>query len=400
MSDDRVSDSLNIVFIGGFPYPQGMAGTKRIQHAIDGMKRLGNVKSGVIVLRQSSTANIPTGVYQGTPYETVMPDLMRIKLVLLAPLFYAKARHAIRSAFDSNRKNILFVYGPPEIDNVPLVGFARRLGYKIVFDIVEDDDAAAEISVSLYHRLKNFYTRRRTARIASLADGIVVISSHLERKFSLLSQDSIPIHLRPISVDFSRFEASLDENCQSRRLFYAGSFGVKDGVHNLLDAFDVLAQRYSFLRLVMTGKGSHEDLQPVLNRIARSPFGERIEYRGFLDDDTYYKLLQLPGLIPCMTRIDLPYAHGGFPFKLGEFLATGKPVIASRVSDVGRFLTDKEDALLVSPGSVGDIVDAVEFIQNNPEAALKIGKLGKCRAFTCFDLHSQAHFLRNYLLEV
>ena len=29
---------LNLVFMGGFTYPRGMAGTKRIQHAINALK--------------------------------------------------------------------------------------------------------------------------------------------------------------------------------------------------------------------------------------------------------------------------------------------------------------------------------------------------------------------------
>ena len=56
-----------------------------------------------------------------------------------------------------------------------------------------------------------------------------------------------------------------------------------------------------------------------------------------------------------MTRTDSAYANAGFPFKLGEFLASGKPVIASNVSDVGKFFTDRHDTMLVKPGECKEI---------------------------------------------
>ena len=70
-----------------------------------------------------------------------------------------------------------------------------------------------------------------------------------------------------------------------------------------------------------------------------------------MDEKDYYSLLNNAD-IPCMTRVDLAFANAGFPFKLGEYLAAGKPVIASRVSDVDRFLVNGQNAMLVNPGSV------------------------------------------------
>ena len=392
-------NKINLIFLGDFPYPHGMAGTKRIQHAIDGLKQFDDVSIRVIVLRQSSAANPPSGVYRDISYETVMPNLMRMKLVLLSPAFFAKAKAAIRRAFVPEERNILFVYGPPAFDNIPVVRFARKLGYKIVFDIVEDDDAAIEISKSVYHRVKNHCTRRMTRQIAALADGLVVISSHLERKFTGLIAGKIPIHLRPISVDFSCFTAAPQPVGEIVTLFYAGSFGIKNGLPVLLDAFDQLAAHRANVRLVLTGKGSDEMMRSTLARIDASPFKERIEYKGYLDDAAYYAALN-DADIPCMTRVDLAYAQAGFPFKLGEFLATGRPVIASRVSDVEHFLEDKRNVLLVKPGSVEEIVKAVDYIHQNPEIAQNIGKQGRVHARECFDAFSQARAMRLFLLSI
>lgn len=396
MLDNRARRKLSIIFLGGFPYPQGMAGTKRIQHAIDGMKDAPGVSIRVVVLRQSSEQNALSGVHEGIPYETVMGDLLRSKAVLMSPLLHLKAKRTIGGLFQPDQTNILFVYCAPSWDNLPTIRYARRCGYKVVFDIVEDDDLAFGVSKSLWHRVKNIHTRYATRRISSLADGIVVISSHLEAKCRRLTCGSIPLHYRPVSVDLARYPSKSQRFGDAVKLFYSGSFAKKDGVPVLLDAFDRLAAEHKDIHLVLTGRGSDEAMRGILSRIGSSPFSERIDYKGYLDDDAYYAMLNAAD-IPCMTRVDSGFAQAGFPFKLGEFLATGKPVIASRVSDVERLLCDRHDAMLVRPGDSGAIAAAVEYLIAHPDEAAAMGRQGREKAKAHFDFRTQGKALLEFM---
>jgi glycosyltransferase involved in cell wall biosynthesis len=101
-----------------------------------------------------------------------------------------------------------------------------------------------------------------------------------------------------------------------------------------------------------------------------------------------------------MTRVNLAYAHAGFPFKLGEFLATGKPVIASRVSDVDRFLIHGHNAMLVKAGSSAEVCEAAEFLIDNPESAEAIGVRGREVAKSFFDCKQQGKGLLAFLENV
>ena len=108
---------LNVVFLLSIPFPQGMAGTKRIQHAIDGLKEQG-VHSSVIITRQSANLNKPEGDYKGVPYKTIMPDLIGWKLALKLPVLFIKTAAEIYRLFNPKHKNVLFVYDHPSIDNI------------------------------------------------------------------------------------------------------------------------------------------------------------------------------------------------------------------------------------------------------------------------------------------
>jgi len=384
------------VFMGEFTYPHGMAGTKRIQHAIDALKGNSEVSVRVLIQRQSSKTNVLSGIYEGTPYDTIMGDLLRAKMVVMLPLLWIKTICSIRKAWRDDCKNIIHYYGPLSFESIVPLYYSRNLGYRIVFDIVEDVDAARVISNSIYHRIKMHSLARLSSRTMDLASGIVVISSRLESKYHGLVRGCIPVYLRPISVDLDRFPNVSSWMNVSVSLFYAGSFGKKDGIPVLIDAFEKVAERRHNVRLVLSGIGDHEAMRALSSCIESSPYKERIEYKGYLNEQAYYALLNSID-IPCMSRIAIEYAHAGFPFKLGEFLATGKPVIASKVSDINNFLKNKYNAILVEPGDSDDLAAAVEYLIDHPDAAAAIGKQGREVARSLFDYRTQGESLLSFL---
>jgi glycosyltransferase involved in cell wall biosynthesis len=394
-----VNKKINLVMTGGFTYPHGMAATKRVQHAIDSLKNYPGIAIRVILQRQSSEHNTLSGIHEGTPYETVMGDLLRSKMLVALPTLYYKTIAALKRAFRPDHKNVIYFYGPLFIESVMPLSYAQRLGYKIVFDVIEDYNLTNNISRSFYGYLKNNLAGRLSSRIKPLSAGIIVISSHLEKKYRTFTQGKLPVHYMPVSVDMDRFPLNLGGMKPIVSLLYAGSFGMKDGLPVLLDAFDRLAGRYANVRLVLTGRGDSEAMKEFHARVELSPHKDRIEYKGYLDENDYYSLLNEAD-IPCMTRIDHAYAHAGFPFKLGEFLATGKPVIASRVSDVERFLVHGQNAMLVQAGSSEEVCEAAEFLINNPEAASVIGVHGRKAAESFFDYRQRGKALMAFLENV
>ena len=390
---------LNLIIFGTFDYPCGMACTKRIQHTISGQKTYTNISIHVVVIRQSSQKNALNGVFQGIPYETVMGNVLRMKMVLMAPLLHLKARKVVKKVFQPGQHNILFVFGPLHFDNLPTIRYARSIGYKVVLDIVEDDHLAWNILKSPWHRLNNLYVCYVTNRIASIADGIVVISSHLEKKFRNLTSGTVPIHQMPISVDMDLFPEVYQQFSNPISLFYAGSFAKKDGVPVLIDAFNKLASKRDNVCLILTGVGSNETMGIVYEKIETSPYKNRIVYKGYLDDSEYYKVLRNADIL-CMPRIDTGFAQAGFPFKLGEYMASGKPVIASTVSDIPVLFKDRQEVMLVPPGSSDAIVEVAEILINNPEDAFAIGSRGRDVAKKLFDYRLQSEQLHDFLRRI
>ena len=384
--------------MGGFTYPSGMAATKRIQNIITALKSAPNVTTRVILQRQSSSDNPVYGSHEGTPYEIIFPDLFRSRLFLLLPVLHYKTIKTLRGAYRPDCKNIIYFYGPLFLDSIVPLSYAKKLGFKIVFDVIEDFGLAKDISHSYYQYARSMLANKISSQIKNLADGIIVISSYLEDQCRKLTDAKTPMHYMSVSVDMVLFsgEIEVEDDKPTKVFLYAGSFGKKDGLSVLLDAFDKLAEQYSNIRLVLTGKGEDLSMQTFYSRLEESPHKDKIDYRGYLDDESYYSLLNSIDF-PCMTRVDLAFANAGFPFKLGEFLATGKPVIASKVSDVDRFIVDRENAMLVEPNSVEEVCKAAEYLLNNPDRAKEIGENGREAARKHFDNIQQSRDFLDFI---
>jgi glycosyltransferase involved in cell wall biosynthesis len=385
---------LHIIFTG-FPYPNGMAGTKRNEHAIRTLADHG-ARINVLATRQSTKLNPPKGNFSGIEYTTIMPDTLRALYVLKYPLYFFKSQIMFKKIINiQNEKNkLLYLYGPPSLDNITLLLSAKFTGCLIVFDIVEDDNLAFFNSTSYWARVKNIIIRSLTRVALKKADGIIVISSHLKSKVQQIVDKKIPVHLRPISVDFTKFNVSTKFHQDNIDLLYSGSFGKKDGVEFLIEAFEGLAEKNGKISLLLTGMAKTVD--SILKKIEESSYKDRILFLGYLSDQEYYSTIMSADIL-CVPRIDDPYAHAGFPFKLGEFLATGKPVVVSNTGDIELYLEDKESAVLLEPGSAKSISDAVNFLINNPEKSKTIGQKGRDIAKKHFDHISQGNNLFSFL---
>lgn len=371
--------SVNVVFMGNLLYPEGLAETKRFQHFIDGVvARAGNTAS-VLLLRQSHPGRNDgrlSGEQRGVGFVTIGHGIKPgIGLPLSALRYAVDGCRYLSQTRQRNGRNVLFVYGEPNLENFLFVIWARLVGYRVVVDIVEDRYLITD-TAPLLSRLKARSVHWTTAHMHWFADGVTVISSYLLNKLEQIVAGRVPVQLIAISVDLSRVRESTAPFHRPVRILYAGNFGDKDGVENLIAGFEIAARKHPNIEFLMTGRAMPDRMASVLKRISESPFESRIRYLGYLSDDEYFGLISDCD-IPCVVRVPSEFADRGFPFKLGEYLATGRPVIAARVSDVARYLTDRESAMLVEPGSATGIADAIAFLLADEARALAIGRAGR-----------------------
>ena len=70
-------------------------------------------------------------------------------------------------------------------------------------------------------------------------------------------------------------------------------------------------------------------------------------------------------------------AKGGFPTKLVEYLASGKPVLFTDVGEISNYLIDGENGFLVPPESPSLYAEKILYIKNNIQSSKLIGENGR-----------------------
>jgi len=363
--------------MGNLSWPYGMAGTKRIQHIVDYLKEQGYPIS-LLLLRQGARKSIPEpeGEHRGVTYKTIGHDIKpKLSAMLKAPRYVRDGLHFLKNKKRSDMNNVVYFYGGPTIESLPFLMYAKSTGYRIVFDIVEELEDFSE-QRHLLGRIKAKSLVWLDKRLQNLADGLVVISHYLMERYRKKLSGNIPMLLMPIAAHVGTEQEKVAFG-DPVKIVYSGSFGNKDGVDNLIDAFINKRESIPEAQLFLTGKG--QNAEKYRQKVEGE---EQINFVGYLDDDAFYQFLSDADIL-CMTRVGSDYANAGFPFKLGEYLATGNPVIASKVGDVPRYLKDREDALLVEPDDVTAISDALEYSVRNPSTVLEMGRNGrnKCRQY-------------------
>ena len=92
-----------------------------------------------------------------------------------------------------------------------------------------------------------------------------------------------------------------------------------------------------------------------------------------------------------------PSYREGFGVACAEGMAHGKPVVASRVGGLLDLVVDGETGLVVEPGDIPGLRDALERLLDDRELRLRLGEAGRERAIERFAWpHVTAELIRAY----
>ncbi len=165
---------------------------------------------------------------------------------------------------------------------------------------------------------------------AKAADGLVVISKNLQEHY--LNCYNTKSYVLPIFVDLKRFTTPC--NAEPGVIGYVGSFRPKDGLEYVLNEFSKAVKSLGDLKLRLFGYAYN--LDELKSKISNLGLNEKVQLTGKLDyDDIPSALKSCDSLI--MNRTHEEFSTFGYPWKLGEYLASNRLIL---MSDSGGFSED------------------------------------------------------------
>jgi len=236
---------------------------------------------------------------------------------------------------------------------------------------------------------KNFWHQAlNIKKILLAADGIVAVSENTKddimELLNIEAQKIKVIHSGiKLPADFDINESQTDfwqkhnlESCQNRGIIlYVGTIEPRKNLVNLIKAYDLwrdsLTDKNSYLPLVLVGSRGWKT-KKIFSIWKKSNYQKDIIFLGYVDD------LERELLYRKANLFVYPSCYEGFGFPPLEAMARGVPVITSNVSSLPEVVADA--ALMVNPGSVDEIAQAMQFIFNDNDLRLRLIEKGRKRA--------------------
>lgn len=369
-----MSKQLHIgVLTGRTPYPTGLAATERIHLMARAMAEAGaTVNVWVDGLdRWPAVRNLTVaGERDGIPYEYLLGKTQESRCIgrlVLDRFAMARAsRRQLAAAARSKMLDGLYFYtslAKLDFERLVVRAQARRSHFPVVADLCEAPWSLKPSPSPVERRISPLWG----------LDGVICISRFLEdwvaQENARTRRSARLIHV-PILVDVNQITPALGPP-SGKAVLFAGSPAYEETLRFLLSAMEAVWKRHSDCTLVITGGATAATIGPQAMKPDR-----RIRFAGYLERQALLAEYRAAAVLAVPLFDDLR-SRARFPTKLGEYLASGRPVVTNCVGEIPRFLEDGGSAHATPPGDAAAFAAAIIRRLDDPAGGLVMGRIGR-----------------------
>jgi L-malate glycosyltransferase len=239
------------------------------------------------------------------------------------------------------------------------------------------------LPVAVLRRAADTVTLIRVHAVAGVSD---YVRDRFSRRFPFARRKVRTIYN---GVDLSRFNAAdqvvdidqrpaVAESGPLRVLAVAYLIRQK-GIDHLLRALALASDRT--IQLTIVGDGPE---LPLLRQLADElGISPRARFAGLRDDVQAL-------LAECHVFVHPAVWEEAFGLTIAEAMASGRPVVASRIGGIPELIEHGVSGLLVPPGNAQELAQALDLLARRPDLRRRLGSNARARAMQRFDLQECA----------
>ena len=290
--------------------------------------------------------------------------------------------------------NFEIVYERYSLFSIAGLKFARSQGLPFVLEV----NAPLIDEASKYRRLVlKDLARSLEKNLFTGADHIIAVSHEVARYISTIAPEArvstVPNGVTPerfINIKKEKTAGSLISEFDKSDFIicFVGSLKPWHGVDILIDSFAALPEDGRRNMLLIVGGKNKEKSE--LRRICRERgLKGRVVFTGAVEHD------DVPALLDWADVLVAPYPElSGFYFsalKIFEYMAAGKPIVASAIGQIEDILTHEYNALLTPPGDVSALRETLLRLRNDPQLRKTLGANARKEAI---EKHTWKHRMK------
>jgi glycosyltransferase involved in cell wall biosynthesis len=281
----------------------------------------------------------------------------------LVSSFYAGLPVAVRRAAREFRPDAIVAEDP----RTAALVLSGRTGVRVIAEVHGNWRHSTRLYGSSARRALSPVVDRLDEYGVRRADAVRALSGYTARLVEE-ARGRPPDAVFPTYSDLSAFTANPLEPLPERpTALFVGVLEPYKDVDGLAEAWRRVAQRLPEARLVVIGKGS------------RRAVVESLVAEGLAEHFPELPPEQVAAKLDDATVLVLPSRYEGLGRVVIEAFARGRGVVATRAGGILDLVDDGEQGLLVDPGDVGALTDALASVLSNRELAERLGSAARAR---------------------
>jgi glycosyltransferase involved in cell wall biosynthesis len=400
-----------VILLKHNPYFENSASSNRIISLLEGLSKF-DVSLELIIVNgylfdDEKTKFGRNGCFNGINYFYANFLLInnkwvnRFYVLLIKPFHEYFIFNIIRKKL-LNFKGVVWSYRDQSLFKRVLLKRTNTGRLKFITEISEFPDFYLSQNIPLRHikelKKNSIFFEKNINEFTGLA---LMTKSLVEYYKNIIDGDKVKNCHLPMTVDLNRFKDELTQPVEfkgSYILFVGVMNDNKDGVNILIESFAKMKSKYPDYYLYLVGPWQPDSTGHQL-LIKKLGLQSSVKWMGEYPRNVIPSIIKNSKLL-VLPRPDSRQAEGGFPTKLGEYLASGIPVCATTVGEIPDYLVDNESVFFANPGSIDSFTEAMERALFDPSNAKRIGLNGRKVAEKEFNKDIQAKKLFDFLKEI
>jgi glycosyltransferase involved in cell wall biosynthesis len=224
-------------------------------------------------------------------------------------------------------------------------------------------------------------------------DAVVVISKLAHRAY----QEFVPMKklaMIPNAIDFEAYAGSSEKkfDAESLRFVYIGRVAYDKGIEYAIKAMKFLKDRYAVTNFGFEIAGSGPDEKRLKRMVDSLGLGDIVKFVGPIfgaEKIAFWRRAHI-FLFPTFHDEGLPYA-------LLESLASGTPVITTRVGGIPDVVEENDNAVFINSQNAMELAGAIEDLMDNRDRLKMMSLNGKVRVQNEYSIRNlEREFKRLY----
>ena len=229
-------------------------------------------------------------------------------------------------------------------------------------------------------------------KVAAARAAITISEYNRSLIAELCGTDRGNIHVIHCGIDASKFPfVDRSGRAGPLRIVCVGAYLEVKGQIYLIEACRLLKERGMDLRCDLVGYGPDE--AKLRAAIDAAGLDRQMKLTGALPHDEVARILREADVAVQPSVWASNGSREGIPVALMEAMATGLPVVASRISGIPELVNDGESGLLVEPRDSGALAWALQALAGDPGLRESMGHAAHERVMRDFDLSESARRL-------